>query len=84
MCIHTNMTFLLEKNWYVIPLSIFCIIFKVSIVISGLETFIQEYVDSKNREIEDHNDKVRKNAGQFVDLFAWDLKDCGCCVHYWS
>ncbi|XP_048745720.2 dynein axonemal assembly factor 9-like [Ostrea edulis] len=36
----------------------------------SLETFIQEYVDSINREIEDHNDKVRKNAGQFVDLFA--------------
>jgi hypothetical protein len=48
----------------------FCFIFKISVVIPGLETFIQEYVDSKNKEIQEHNDKVRKDASQFVDLFA--------------
>ncbi|XP_061194879.1 dynein axonemal assembly factor 9-like isoform X1 [Saccostrea echinata] len=36
----------------------------------SLETFIQEYIDSKNKEIQEYNDTVRKNASQYVDLFA--------------
>lgn len=37
---------------------------------AGLETFIQEYIDQKNKEITEFNNEVRNSAGQFVDLFA--------------
>nr|XP_011448539.2 uncharacterized protein C20orf194 isoform X2 [Crassostrea gigas] len=36
----------------------------------SLETFIQEYIDQKNKEITEFNNEVRNSAGQFVDLFA--------------
>lgn len=43
----------------------------ISHLFAGLETFIQEYIDQKNKEITEFNNEVRNSAGQFVDLFAW-------------
>lgn len=43
----------------------------ISHLFAGLETFIQEYIDEKNKEITEFNNEVRNSAGQFVDLFAW-------------
>lgn len=42
----------------------------ISHLFAGLETFIQEYIDQKNKEIAEFNNEVRNSAGQFVDLFA--------------
>lgn len=42
----------------------------ISHLFAGLETFIQEYIDQKNKEITEFNNEVRNSAGQFVDLFA--------------
>ena len=39
---------------------------------SDLETFIQEYIDQKNKEVSEYNAEVRRSADQYLDLFAWE------------
>ena len=39
---------------------------------SDLETFIQDYIDQKNKEVSEYNAEVRRSADQYLDLFAWE------------